>query len=119
MGGERRRLGELGLVQAHIGPAHLQQFVVRARFDDAARLHHEDGVGVADGGEPVGDDEAGAAGAQVGHGVLDEGLGAGVDGRGGLVEDEDRRLGEEGAGDGEELAFAGAEVGAVLVEEVS
>ena len=34
---------------------------MRALLDDAAVVHHEDGVGVPDGRQPVGDDEARAA----------------------------------------------------------
>ena len=66
-------------------------------------------VGVADGRQPVGDHEAGALRPQRGHGLLDQHLGAGVDRAGGLVEDEDRRVGEEGPGDGEQLLLAGAD----------
>ena len=35
-----------------------------ALLDDVAVLHHQDGVGVADGREPVGDDDGGPAGHQ-------------------------------------------------------
>src|SRR5699024_2130552 len=37
------------------------QFVVAAALDDAALLQDDDAVGVADGGQPVGDDKGGAA----------------------------------------------------------
>src|SRR3546814_13683443 len=68
-------------------------------------------------GEAVGDDEAGAVDPQRVHGLLDQHLGAGVDGARGLVEDQDRRLGQEGAGDGQQLLLAGADVVALLVDE--
>ncbi len=41
-----------------------QQLVVRALGDQAALVQHEDAVGVADGRQPVGDDDRGAAGAE-------------------------------------------------------
>ena len=88
-----------------------------ALLDDAAGVHHQDGVGVADGRQPVGDHEAGAVRAQRRHGLLDEHLGAGVDRAGGLVEDEDRRVGQERPGDGEQLLLAGADVAALVVDD--
>ena len=57
--------------------------------------------------------------AQRGHGLLDQHLGAGVDRAGGLVEDEDGRVGQEGPGDGQQLLLAGADVAALVVETVS
>ena len=54
------------------------------------------------------DDEARAAGHEGLHGVDDGLLGAGVHARGGLVEDEDGRVAQHRAGDGEQLALAGA-----------
>ena len=76
-------------------------------------LHHQDGVGVTDGREAVGDHEARPIPAKGVHGLLDQHLGAGVDRAGGLVEDEDGGIGEERPGDGEQLHLAGAH-GAVL-----
>ena len=38
--------------------AGLEQLVVGALLNDLAILHHQDDVGVADRGEPVGNDEA-------------------------------------------------------------
>lgn len=37
------------------------EFLMGAAFHDAALLHHDDVVGVAYGGEPMGDDDTGAA----------------------------------------------------------
>ena len=88
-----------------------------ALLDDLAILHHEDRVGVADRRQPVGDHEARAIGAQSGHGVLDEHLGARVDRARRLVEDENRRIGEECPGDRHELALTGAEVAALIIDD--
>ena len=54
--------------------------------------------------------------AQRGHRLLDQHLGAGVDRAGRLVEDQDRRVGEERPGDGEQLLLAGADVAALVVD---
>ena len=87
-----------------------------AAFGDAAAFEDEDLVGVADGGEAVGDDEARAVFHQMVEGFLDETLGGGVNTGGGFVEDEDRRVFQEGTGDGEALFFAYAEFHATLAE---
>ena len=48
--------------------------------------------------------------------LLDRLLGAHVDVGGRLVEDQDPRLGEQGAGEGDELALAGRELDAALAD---
>ena len=48
---------ELRLIQVVVGALGGHQGVVVALFDDAALAHHQDGVGVADRGEPVRDHE--------------------------------------------------------------
>ena len=67
-------------------------------------------------GQPVGDDKGGAAGHQGVHALLDQGLGAGVDGGGGLVQNQHRRVGHGSPGDGQQLPLALAQVGAVAGE---
>ena len=61
--------------------------------------------------------KTGPVGAQRRHGVLEQQLGAGVDGAGGLVEDQQGRVGEEGPGDRDQLLLAGADVGAFVVDD--
>ena len=68
---------------------------MRARLLHLAAVQHDDAVGVADGGQAVGDHERGAALHQVRERLLHEPLGFGVERRGGLVEDQDRRVLEE------------------------
>ena len=99
-------LGELGGVEPGVGAVGGQQLVVGALLDDVAGLHHQDQVGVADRRQPVRDDEARPAGAQRGHRPLDQHLGAGVDRAGRLVEDQDRRVGQERPRDGDQLLLA-------------
>ena len=48
---------------------------------------------------------------------LDEPLGLGVERAGGLVEDQDRGVAEDGAGDGESLALAAGEVRAAFADD--
>ena len=89
---------------------------MRALLDDAALVHDEDQVGMADGGQAVRDEEGGAPAQQALDGVLDELLGAGVDGAGGLVQHEDARIAQHGAGEGDQLLFAGGEAVAALAD---
>ena len=71
------------VIQALLG----QQLLVAAPLHDPALFQDHDGVGVADGGEPVGDDEHRPACHQLVHALFDQSLGAGVDGAGGLIQD--------------------------------
>ena len=58
----------------------------------------------------MGDHQGGAALHERLKGLLHPGLGGRVKGAGGLVEDEDRRVLEDDAGNGQPLAFAAAQV---------
>src|ERR1019366_10367406 len=108
---------ELRVVEVVVEAAPEQQLLVTALFDDAAVVHHYDRVGIADGRQAVGDDEAGPPASQSCHRLLDEHLRACVHVAGGLVEDENAAVGEEGAGDGQELPLAGRDVRSLLVED--
>lgn len=87
-----------------------------AGFGQAALVEDQDAVGVADGGQAVGDDDGGAALHEFFDGGLDELFGFGVDAAGGLVEDEDARVVGDDAAEGQQLALAGGEVGAGFLE---
>ena len=76
----------LRVVQPGVGPVLRQQPGMAALLGNAAVLHHQNTVGGADGGEPVGNDEGGAALAQLVEGPLDLRLGDAVQCRGGLVQ---------------------------------
>ena len=80
-----------------------------AALDHPPTLEHHDLVGVADGAQSVRDGQGGAAGHQVVQRSLQLALRAGVQRRGGLVEHEDRRVHQQGAGHGQSLPLATAE----------
>ncbi len=63
------------------------------------------------------DHERGPAVRQLGHRLLDQHLGAGVDRAGGLVQHQDRRVGQEGPGDGDQLLLARAHPRALAVDD--
>ncbi len=91
----------------------LQQVVVAAPLHHLAVLQHQYGVGVADCAQPVGDGKDGPSLHELVHALFDEGLGTGVDGGGGFVQDEHRRVGHGSPGDCQQLPLALGQVGAV------
>ena len=90
------------------------QFFVISFLDDASILHHIDAVGVADRRKAMRDDQHGAARHQPVEGVLDEAFAFGIEGGGGLVENQDGRIPEHGARDGDALPLATGEQGAAV-----
>ena len=96
-------LGELAVVQFRVETAPCEELVVASLLDDVAVVEDEDVIRILDGGQAVGDDEAGPVRHEVGHGFLDDALGTGVHGAGGLVQNQDRRAGEDRPGDGQKL----------------
>src|SRR5471030_1878650 len=101
-GGEEAALGE--------------ELVEAALLDDAALVEDEDFVHGAEGGEAVGDADDGAVFGEMVDGFLDFGLGLGIEGGGGFVEDEEGGVADEGAGDGDALALAAGEALAPFAE---
>ena len=101
-----------------LGVARLggQQLGVGALGDDPAALDHRHPVGQADGRQAVGDDQGGAVGHEPAQRLVDLLLDLHVDGRGGVVEHEDRRVHEQRAGDGDALALPAGEGVAPLAD---
>ena len=79
-----------------------------AALNDAPLLQYHDAVGIANGGQPVSDDEGGAALHQGIHTPLHQGFGAGIDGTGGLIQDEHRRVSHSSPGNGQKCAGLGS-----------
>ena len=79
-------------------------------------VEQHDAVGERDGGRPVGDDDRGAAAHHLGERVADLVLLGRVDRRGGVVEDQHPRVGEDRAGDGDALALAAGQREAALAD---
>jgi hypothetical protein len=104
-------------IEVEVSAVELVELVVGAAFDDATVFDDEDLVGLADGGEAVGDDEGGASLHEEVEAGLDEGFGFGVEGAGGFVEDEDARVGEDGARDRDALALAAGELDAAFADD--
>src|SRR5579859_2950064 len=90
---------------AAVGVAALQQFVVAALVDQFAAFQDEDGIGAANLRQAMGNQQRGAALQDAVYGLLDFVLGGAVDGAGRVVEHQDARVGQQGAGDGDALAL--------------
>ena len=89
---------------------------MRALLDDASVLKHVDAVGVAHGAEAVRDDEARALLHEPFERFLDLPLRFRVHTRGGLIEQQNRRIAQQGARDADALLFAHAEFDAALAD---
>jgi hypothetical protein len=87
-----------------------------APLDDAARVEHDDLVGVAYRRQPVGNDEHGTLPHQPLDGLLHEPLGLGIERAGGFIQDENRGVAQQGSGNGNALALAPRQPGAPLAE---
>src|SRR6266545_1883936 len=115
--GCRRALSLLALEdppQPSVLAAPCEQLVMFTRLDDRAIDDDDDAVRVPDGREPVRDDERRAmATALESHQILERplhlALVLGVEGARRLVEDEDRRVLQERAGDGDPLPLTAGE----------
>src|SRR6266853_2156873 len=114
--GLRERVGELALIERVVEAVPCEQLGMAALLDDATLIHDDDAVGVADGREPVRDDETRPALPQLRHRLLDLNLGASVDAARRLIQDQDRPIGQEGAGDRQKLLLSGGDVRGIVIE---
>ena len=83
-----------------------QQRVVGALLKDLPLLEDDDAVGLFDGGRPVGDDDGGAVPEYLLQAFLNLGFGERVHAGGGLVEQEDGRILDQHARQGDQLTLA-------------
>ena len=83
--------------------ATFEQFIVRTEIEDSSGIHHANDVGVEDRREAVGDRQRGAVLDELGDRLVDAALAVRVDLRGRLVEDQNRRIAQDRAGDGDPL----------------
>ena len=107
---------ELRLVQFRVGAAGGHEGGVVAGFHHRAVLHHGDQVRLLHGGQAVGDDDGGATTHHLLQGGLHLLLGGGVQGRGGLVENQHGRVLQQGAGNGHALPLAAGQPHAVVAD---
>lgn len=106
----------LAVVDFLIDRVVLQQFLVGAEAVDLAVVQHEDAVGILHRGNALCNDDLGGAGDLLTERLPDLCVGGGIHGTGGVVEDEDLRLAQQGTGDGQTLFLAAGHVGAALLD---
>src|SRR6185503_3303755 len=104
----------LAAPQPRIGAAAPHQLGMRAGLDDAAVVQDDQPVHARDRREAMRDRDHGAALHQRIELLLDRGLDLAVERRGRLVEDEDRRILEDDARQGDALALAARKLDATL-----
>jgi len=107
-------LAELRLIELTIHTAALEQLVVCTLLGNHAVLDHQDAVGLQNRGQAVRDDDVGAPAHKVLQRVLNGVFGDGVQGRGGLVQNQDARILEHHTRDGEALLLAAGELQAAV-----
>src|SRR5205823_5978443 len=90
---------------------------VRAALHDAAIFDYQNLFGAPDGGEAVRDDERGASLHKVREAFLYGGLGLRIEAAGGLVQDEDARVGKNRTSDGDALALSAGEFDAAFADD--
>ena len=90
---------------------------MRAALVDDAVLDHENLIGAPDRRQSVGDDERRPSSPQRPQAVLDERFALAVEARRRFIEDQDFRVGQNGARDGHALALAPGEPHAALAHD--
>jgi len=117
-GKARHRILRISLLQAvemAIDPFRVpQEFRMAPLLGDLAALHDDNAVGVPDSRQAMGNDKDGPVGADPSHIFLDDPLGFIVKGTGGLVEDQDTRVGDQRPGNGNALPLAAGQTRALL-----
>ena len=96
---------------------HRHQLAMRPAFHDPPLFHGEDAVAVDHAGEPVGEDQRGAALHQPVERLLDHRLIVGIDSRERLVQHQDRRVAEHRAGNRDALALAAGQLDPLLADD--
>ena len=74
-----------------------------ALLDDVPVLHDQNHIGIANGGQPVGNDKTGSALHEVIHCLLNQNFCTGIHRGGRLVQNHDPIVRQNGTGNGEQL----------------
>ena len=93
------------------------QFIMRADGGDLAFAQHDDQICPADLRQAMRDDKGRPPAGRVGDGALDLVLGRRVDRGGGIIQDQNVRIGQEGACQGDALALSAGERDAAFADD--
>ena len=107
----------LSRVQVVVAAFERIELAMRAAFDNSSAFDDQNLIGATDGGEPVSDHEGRSPLHQLVQSGLNHGLGLGVEGTGGLVENQDAGLCQQRASDRETLPLAAGELYATLADD--
>ena len=91
-----------------------QQFIMRSLLDDVTTVEHDQAAHAGDRRQPVRNRDHRLAGHQCIEARLNGGFDLTVECRGRLIQDQDRRILENDAGDGDALALAAGQLDAAL-----
>jgi hypothetical protein len=104
-------------MQPRIITAERQQFGMTPLFDDPPILQHQDAIRALDGRKPMRDDQRGAPRHQRLERGLDMTLSLGVERRGRLIQNQNRRVLEHGARNGQTLTLTTREQYAMVADQ--
>src|SRR6185436_2563780 len=113
----RRQICELQRGQARVQLVRLQQFRVRADRDDPSVIEHDDPIRFQHRCESMRDDDRRPVLHQLFQRLLHIALALRVERAGCFVEQQDRRVSQQRAGDGDALALAAGQSRAALAQE--
>jgi len=86
-------------------PSEKEELLVGSDLDDRASIQHDNPIGPLDRGQPMGDDYGSSVPHQVTQRQLHEALGLVIQRRRGFIEDEQRGIAENGAGNRQSLTL--------------
>src|SRR5712675_1825132 len=104
-------------VERCISAAGLDQIVMGAVLDQAAALDGDDAIGKPQRREPMGNDQHRPAAGDLHHVLLHDPLAFIIESARRLVEDEDARVGNQRAGDGDALPLASGQAAAAFTDD--
>src|SRR5436853_5851724 len=93
-------------MQSLITAARIHQLAMRSGFDNTAAIEDHDPIGTTNRGQAVGNDKCRSSLQKTVQGLQDLRFCSRIEGRGRLVENQDRRILQQSAGDAQALAFA-------------
>src|ERR1700687_603308 len=96
----------LARVKIIVASVSRKELGVRAALYDLAMFHHQDLVGTANGGKAVCNDERGASLHQISETLLDHLFGFGVEAGSRFVQNQNPRLSQNRAGNGDPLPLS-------------
>ena len=104
-------------VELEIAASQLEQRLMRAALQNSSIFDHQNLVGTANGGQPMGNDKRRPPLHQVGKALLDHSLRLGVEAGGSFVQNENAGIGQNGARNRDPLALPAGQFHAALADD--